>query len=842
MNIMISYHRLVRTFPRIGGFERDRLNRNHAELLRRQLSQKRGNWRAVLPHAVANRLARRALQNIDPDKINAELLKAENFRLFKSCAHRLGYMHDFEAARNLAHTWMKVDGPFHNIAQCNADLLTALTHIAPVFPDVVLTAIENASEVQDFCSRNNQNFSTFVRLLRKIAYDDQYFDRAAGLILRFAETEKAGENNNSIANQLASLFSLYLSGTQATPARRHSFVNRMLNSGCLRYLEIAQEILRSAFEASHWSSFGEFDFGARSRDFGWEPTTNKEKLDWYVGYIELLVPFLDSENEPICNWAKAILANHFVGLWSYAGCFDILENIVRKYGAGGKWPDMWMAIKRTIHYNGKEHTPELFKRIKALEHLTAPADPYFEIEAYALTSTWEHVEIRGGDYTENSEKIRQKIEKLGELASSEPDYLERLAPRLWEKHIDALWSFGKGLAKGSSDQALTFDTLVRLMQKQELEVVQPILFRGFIAGVHAGDPGLSRKLLESVLNVPELKQYFVDILSATPIAPWGTKKLIELAKSGELDAWRFQQISYGRVHESISDDDLSELLAALNDLADGIFSTIQILSMRFFTEKVSNYSPSDDLRSVGRLAILKLLSMHRDEINRRQLHGIDRVIEVCLSGSAPENDIRDIINLLCDGVETHRLYGFELETVIAYLVKNHPELVLDRVLIDSENSERLIYLLFKDRVNSSSSPLNLTPIERVLSWCNGNQDRIHKVASAVSAYTSLDKESQPLDNPKKVILSHHITSLLDAAENKVAIVETIFSRSFPCGWSGSLADILEVRSEAFSELLTHMTPEVREVAKTKLSLLNRAIRENRESEAEEYNRREQRFE
>src|SRR5690606_12619684 len=130
-------------------------------------------------------------------------------------------------------------------------------HIAPVFPDVVLIAIEKASEARDFCSRDNQHFPTFVRLLRKIAYDDQYFDRAAGLILRFAETEKAGENNNSIANQLASLFSLYLSGTQATPARRHSFVNGMLNSGSLRQREIAQEILRSAFEASHWSSFGE---------------------------------------------------------------------------------------------------------------------------------------------------------------------------------------------------------------------------------------------------------------------------------------------------------------------------------------------------------------------------------------------------------------------------------------------------------------------------------------------------------------------------------------------------------------------------------------------------------
>jgi hypothetical protein len=372
--------------------------------------------------------------------------------------------------------------------------------------------------------------------------------------------------------------------------------------------------------------------------------------------------------------------------------------------------------------------------------------------------------------------------------------------------------------------------------------VQTILFRGFIAGVHADNPSLSRILQESVLVVPELKPYFVDILSATPIAPWGTKRLIELALAGELEAWRFQQISYGRTHEPICDDDLSKLLGTINDLADGIFATIEILSMRFFTDKGSNYSPSNELRSVGRLAILKLLSMHRDEISRRKSHGMDRVIEECLSEPATENEIRDIVSLLCDGVETYRLYAFELENIIAHLVKTYPEYVLDRVFIDSENSEQLMYLLFKDRVNPSSSPLNFAPIERVLDWCNGNQDKIQKVAGAVSAYTSLDRESQALGNPKKVALSKHITSLLDAAEDKGAIVETIFSRTFPSGWSGSLADILEVRSKAFAELLTQDSPEVQKIAKAKLSLLDRSIRENRCRESDEYNQREQRFE
>ncbi|MBF4341611.1 hypothetical protein EAY39_12630 [Vibrio anguillarum] len=835
-------HNELSALSKIGGLERNKLNRNHAELLRRQLSQQRGNWRAVLPHALANRLARRALQNIDSDQINAVLLKRENLRLFKSCAHRLGYLHDFAPARELAYTWMKFGGPFHNIAECDADLLTALSHIAPVFPDAVLSAICNASENHNFCSRNNQNFTVFVRLLRKIAYDDKYFDLAAELILRFAETENAGETNNSITSQLSSLFSLYLSGTQATPTRRHSFVKRMLDSGHTRQLEIAQVILCSALKTSHWSSFGGFDFGARSRGYGWEPKTKNEKLDWYLGFAELLVPLLESKNEYRANWAKDLLANHFVGLWINAGCFDFLEGIARKYGAGGQWPDMWRSIKQTIHYNGKMHSPKLLKKIEELERLLAPTDLYSEIEAYALTNISEHIELRGGNYTKNSEEIRKKIENLGKLAVSEPEYLEKLAPRLWKKRIDALWSFGKGLAKGSSDQRATFDTLVELMQRQELQFVQTNLFCGFIAGIYADNPSLSRILQESILVVPELKPYFVEILIATPIEPWGTKRLIELALAGELEAWRFQNISYGRIHELICDADLSVLLAAINCLSDGIFTTIEILSMRFFTGQGDNYRPSNELRSVGRFAISKLLSMHRDDMLNRQILGNDRVIEECLSNLVAEKEIRDIVRLLCDGLVTYRLYSFELENLIAHLVKIYPEHVLDRVFNDSEKSEHLIYLLFKETVNHGSISLNLAPIERVLDWCHGNQDKIQKVASTVSAYTSLDNETQILENPKKVALSEHIKSLLDAAEDKAAIIETIYSRTYPNSWSGSLADVLEVRVKAFAELLNHDSSEVQEKVKSKLSHLKRSIIEYRERESEEYNQREQRFE
>ena len=503
---------------------------------------------------------------------------------------------------------------------------------------------------------------------------------------------------------------------------------------------------------------------------------------------------------------------------------------------------MWLAIKKTIDLKGEEHSPSLLKIIEELERLAAPKDLFSEIEAYALTSTWDHVALKNGDYTKDSEEINQKIEKLGELAASELECLERLAPKLWVKNIDSLWKFGKGLAKGSPDQKTTFDTLTMLMKKQKLELVQTNLFSGFIAGVHADNPQLSQTLQESVLDIPELKPYFIDLLSTTPITPWGTKQLIELAKNRELEAQCFQQITYGRVHEAISDNDLSELLNAIIELKNGVFIAFDILGMRLHIEKATNYQPNENLRSIGRKAISKLLSMHRAEIKNLNSFGIEHVVAECLSEPILEKDISDIIDLLCEGLETYRLSVFELDGIITTLVKNHPESILDKLFINSDSNKNLSYLLFKNRIKLISSPLNLVPINRVLDWCDGNQDKIQQVTKIISAYTSLDKQSNNLNNPRKVTLSDHVTALLNEAEDKVSIVETIFTSTTPMSYSGSLADIVEVRSAAFTQLLNHASPDVRDVAKEKLSILTKDIKEHREKEARYYHQREQRFE
>ena len=62
-----------------------------AELRRRDLLQSRGPWRAVLPPAIANRLAATALQNLPSATLNDGFVRKAPARLLQSFSRRLGY-------------------------------------------------------------------------------------------------------------------------------------------------------------------------------------------------------------------------------------------------------------------------------------------------------------------------------------------------------------------------------------------------------------------------------------------------------------------------------------------------------------------------------------------------------------------------------------------------------------------------------------------------------------------------------------------------------------------------------------------------------------------------------
>jgi hypothetical protein len=115
-----------------------------AELERRGLVQRRGRMRAVLPHAIANRLAAMALQNIPPRAIESCFLRDGRERLLKSFSRRLGYLNDSREARSIVSSWLSPGGMLEKPGEFNDLGYSMFLNIAPVEPERALSALERS--------------------------------------------------------------------------------------------------------------------------------------------------------------------------------------------------------------------------------------------------------------------------------------------------------------------------------------------------------------------------------------------------------------------------------------------------------------------------------------------------------------------------------------------------------------------------------------------------------------------------------------------------------------------------------------------------------------------------
>jgi hypothetical protein len=114
------------------------------------------------------------------------------------------------------------------------------------------------------------------------------------------------------------LFFLILSGTHAPVQQRLAVVNAQLRSGSKRRQTLGLNALRAMLEAWHFSSGATFEFGARSRDFGYLPKTTADFQKWFAPVLKATETYTVSK-EPFAASVRTILGNKFRGLWTKVG-------------------------------------------------------------------------------------------------------------------------------------------------------------------------------------------------------------------------------------------------------------------------------------------------------------------------------------------------------------------------------------------------------------------------------------------------------------------------------------------------------------------------------------------
>ncbi len=310
-----------------------------ATLLNRGVVQKRSSWRAVLPHALANRLASRALKIVPIALIREHLLSHD--RMLSSFSRRLSYLHDSAEARQIVADWFSATGMLSKPEDLNELGFTVFSNVAPVDPEQTLRALEaafsrsNGSEVKD-------RLGHFDDIIRKIAYDAKLFERAVALLIRLAKQASPHSTHDHDSDALLSLFFPALSGTHASIEQRMNVVEHLLKSGDPAERSLGAKALKNILEVTSITSFAGFEFGAHQRDFGYRPSKPTEYRHWF-GSALTIARALACTSLPASDAVRRVLATQLRGLWSVSRLFDEVEHTCLELSKVKCWPEGWIA-------------------------------------------------------------------------------------------------------------------------------------------------------------------------------------------------------------------------------------------------------------------------------------------------------------------------------------------------------------------------------------------------------------------------------------------------------------------------------------------------------------------
>ncbi|QSA95716.1 hypothetical protein [Methylococcus sp. EFPC2] len=787
----------------LAGLSLDELYRHIAELKARDLLQQRSKWRAVLPHALANKLASHALDRLMPERICDVLISKAPDRLKQSFSRRLGYLHDNQTAQKIVGSWLSDGGFLSDINTLGPTQLAMFHNVAPVAPEKTIDALEralNGHSAKLLDDLKNLDRYPIAVLLRSLAYEPQFFERACELLARFVIAGPPNNNYNSTKGLFQELFHLYLSGTHAPVTLRLQVVEKLLNSEAVDNQNCGLMALGEMLKTEGFSSFHGFDFGARSRDYGWHPQTFEEIWDWYRSVLRFVLDIVVS-NISLIGPISSIIARKFQSLWLTANTADELQEFVDVMAVRGFWLEGWISVRNTLRFDSNEMPEEVFKRLLAIEETLRPTGLLYEARAYVFSGAWGELDVADGEEEAEDEpdkayqKVEERTRSIGRRVATRHDILDALLPDLFTCHkVDRRWAFGMGLAEGADDIDEMWQTLVKNLMSISLGERNIQVLLGFLSGAVNLAPARVAEWLDATVTDPALGPLFPILQCAVPIDEAGINRLLVSAQLGLASASGFIFLADGRVSDPIAAYDLRRLLMAISASPGGLEVALDILFRKLHTPSEPGITADPELIECGRHLLLRRDYSELTDMDDYKLAGI---ANSCLEGVDAKECATTICKTMVQVFSSHVISFYNYVDLLKILFRAQPNIAMTIFVGDQSICWRL-----GDIGAARGYILDEVPEDILFSWANvAPSERYPALASAIRLFTGGDSNREASLAPQAI-------ALLDLAPDKAAILSGYEERLYPSNWSGSLADIFEARRSALQPLATHQDPVV----------------------------------
>lgn len=788
-----------------------------AKLGDRGIAQARNRWRAILPQAIANRLATSALQRIPPDRFD-RFSASLTPRMQKSLSRRLGYLHDSREAQAIAARWLQAGGPLGDLMSRGSEGVEILTNIAPVSPEAVLKKIGDELDgprADDLLSPTCPTRARWINLVKALGYEVHLFDAAASLLASFLAREPADNNHNSARDSFAELFHLYLSGTQATPDQRRAFVRQLANSKDVEKRRCALVALNALLKAAQFSSSSNFDFGARSRAWGWEPKVYRDLWGWHSGAISLAI-----ELSTVLDDARSILASNIRDLWSHGGCYDDLELAADTFIKEKPWVEGWLAFREVLRFDGESMADATRKKLESIIQKLRPCDLLHQARAIVLNRSiggWDVADSEPdeGDVGKAWHRASLMAVDIGRQLAQDAEVRGRFLPELMaERQAYRAFECGRGLALGAANLGVMWRDLIDNFEAADPSCRGATVLGGFINEAFRMEPDFALRAVEDVIEDTKLARNLPYLQARIAIDADGIERLRRGIKMGVVEALDFTCIASG-VIEDAPPEPLGALLLDISDLANGVGVALDILCMYFYCNREDGRSHSPSFIDAGRTLLRRINFSEKNSYRDYQLH---QVVRACCSGGEGEDTAREICSHILDEAEGAYILRNELIYVIKALLEVQPNISLDVFLLSRPGVRRNHLFESNFRFGSSLDGMDSMALRR---WADYDAASRYPIAGkAISMFQNNDGEEDRL--------SPLFLKMLDGAPDKRSFLGDFWFRLHPRSWSGSLADILVRRREQLLILRDNPNTEVRAWIEDMLPELDRSITAERQ--------------
>ena len=778
--------------------------------------QQRGSQRAVMPPALADKLAAIELQQCDPNDLVTKLISGPP-RLFASFTKRVGRLHDQPQAVRIAEQLLARTDDFGALGKSNPWGQFNFSLLAPAAPESVLAAIEAVIPLEKLTGDRSDREET-AKTLAHIAYDDALFERGVGAMIPLVVAERADKDSTSALDLFRDRFLLALSRTMATGGTRLAAIDTLRSNSTPEIRTLGLEALDRMLDHMHISSSFMPEWGARVRAKEFRPR-GQDYLDWIDGaYVRLISTASGSGVD--ADKARSIIAHHFREHLG-SGLADRALSAMQDVRPSGFWDKGWRQACEAIHFSRAGLSPETLEQLQALERQLRPKGLQQCFEAFVLGEPWRFWHPSGREKNPIRE-VRLLARAVGCcLGRSGVDLRPFLVLATAADGQNSTMAFGEGLAQSAANLDVLWKEALGTYGIGEVGKHDPGLLIGIIRAAERSNRPWAEERLDDLSSDVQLAPFLVHFHSGRDLGPDDVKRFHRALEAGTIAPERLGALMFGGATKTIPGADLAGILKAMSATETGYLPALETLHMRLFGDRQDKRSIDNTLIELANEFLIDVRTYSLDA--NRADHELTTLAAVVLEGEAGHDCARNICRgMLAAANARNRWRSGDFRSLCNLLMERYPLVALNEIVLrgDSGGGLDLAEMFFGGFVRNDIDGSRDQPkldTELLMSWV------AHDPGPRAKRLASLVPYCEPAGDDGQLAWTVIANRLIMISPDPVAVVDE-FADRFYSGVSSGPFSLRFVRRKPLVEgLLMYPDDRVRVWARVMIDRLDQQI-------------------